>query len=55
MPLAQNYLDDVALVESRAVPVNQSTMDYPSTGFHLRGRFPLNIHVSLILIRFSSI
>ena len=46
MPLAQNYLDDVPLVESKA-PVKKSTMDYPPSALHLRGRFPLNIHVSL--------
>ena len=47
MPLAQNYLDDVTLVESRIPPANQATVNCPPTGYHLRGRFPLNIHVSL--------
>lgn len=47
MPLAQNYLDDISPVESKA-PVKKSSMNYPPhSTVNLRGRFPLNIHVSL--------
>lgn len=49
MPLAQNYHTDVPLAESQA-PVKKSNMDYPPTSLNLRGRFPLNIHVSLLEI-----
>jgi hypothetical protein len=42
MPLAQNYIDDVSLVESRA-PLNKSTMSCRTTESNLSSRFHMNV------------
>ncbi len=45
MPLAQNYVDDVSIVESGA-PITKTTMDCTNTEIGIQQGFHINMNVS---------